>query len=105
MHMPCLITPAYHERMDRGVIDPEASPYPEPGTHARVHRRLYTPTELATVLGVTTETVRAWARTGKLTATWTGPAQRWIRFRREDVEAAAKAGKIKALTAGWLKRI
>ncbi|MCC7364351.1 MAG: helix-turn-helix domain-containing protein [Dehalococcoidia bacterium] len=65
---------------------------PAPGRSDHETRPLITASELAAVLGVTTHTVRHWARTGRIPCLRVG--QKTLRFDREAVLAALRGGRV-----------
>lgn len=64
---------------------------PAPGRSDHVTQPLITASELAAVLGVTTHTIRHWARMGRIPCLRVG--QKTLRFDREAVLAALRDGR------------
>jgi excisionase family DNA binding protein len=58
---------------------------------------LMTPREAADALRCTERSIQRWQREGKLTAVRIG---RWVRFRREDIEAMITHGGARPAVAG-----
>jgi len=56
-------------------------------TQSPVPPTLYSPRDLAQLIGVSLRTVRSWIRSGDLAHTRLGPGERLIRVRHEDLEA------------------
>jgi excisionase family DNA binding protein len=70
---------------------PEPPRNPPPPTIAPPVTPLVTTRELAAVLGVTTDTIRGWARSGRIPCLRVG--QKTLRFDREAVLAAIRDGR------------
>ncbi len=65
-------------------------------------KRWYSPGEIARVLGVTRRTVTRWIREGKLQAEHPHGYKRYSKVTPEQLDEAARNGRIPALAAGWL---